>query len=84
MTFQQYKVLSLGEQKMVLWLAGDFVIDRMEGIYSILLYQVYSFYVEVWFEAKKNKIEKIASFSNMKRLEPYLNKIDISYLSQRQ
>jgi len=59
----------------------DFVIERKETNFSILLYQVQSFYVEVFYSGKENKISRLRSFSSINQLEPYLNNIDISGIS---
>jgi hypothetical protein len=40
MTLYQFNVLSEDEKAAVLWSKGDFVADRMENKFSILLHQV--------------------------------------------
>ena len=59
----------------------DFVVERKENNFSILLYQLQSFYVEVFYFGKENKISRLRSFSSLNQLEPYLNNIDILDLS---
>ena len=80
MTLYQFNVLSEGEKAAVLWSQGDIVGDRIENNFSILLYQVRSFYVELYYNGQENKISKLRSFSSTEQLEPYLGKIDISGL----
>lgn len=82
MTLYKYNLLNEQEQSITLWLQGEFIADRREHNYSILLYQIYSFYVEVWYEGKKNEIYKFRCFSSIQQLEPYLSKIDISGINQ--
>ena len=45
--------------------------------WNILLFQLESFYVEVYYERKTQKVELIKSFDDMDQLDPYLRKIDV-------
>ncbi len=76
----EFKLLSENQQTEVVWIEGDFVADRKEGDYAILLYQLYSFYVEVKYSGKTNRFLIYRCFSNIDQLEPYLEEIDISGL----
>ena len=80
MTLYQFSVLTENEKTAIVWNEGDFVGDRKENNLSILLYQLQSFYVEVFYFGKENKISRLRSFSSTDQLEPYLGKIDISEL----
>ena len=80
MTLYQFNVLTESEKTAIVWNEGNFVGDRIENNFSILLYQVQSFYLEVFYSGKKNKMSRLRSFSSNKQLEPYLGKIDISEL----
>ena len=78
MTLYQFNVLTENEKTALVWNGGDFVGDRKENNLTISLYQVQSFYVEVFYSGKENKISRLRSFSSINQLEPYLNNIDIS------
>ena len=80
MTLYQFNVLTENEKTTIVWNEGDVVGDRKENNFSILLYQVWSFYVELYYNGQENKISKLRSFSSIEQLEPYLGKIDISEL----
>ena len=80
MTLYQFNVLSEDEKAAVLWSKGDIVGDSIENNFSILLYQIRSFYVELYYSGKENKISRLRSFSSTNQLEPYLGKINISEL----
>ena len=80
MTLYQFSVLTENEKTAIVWNEGHFVGDRIENNFSIMLYQVRSFYVEVFYSGKENKISRLRSFSSTEQLEPYLRKIDISEL----
>lgn len=47
MTLYFFNLTSDGEQASYLWQDGTLIADRKKGDYSLLLYQLYSFYVEV-------------------------------------
>ena len=70
MTLYQFNALSEDEKAAVLWSKKDFVGDRMENNFSILLYQVWSFYVELYYNGKEIKISRLPSFSSTEQLEP--------------
>ncbi len=80
MTLYQFNVLTENEKTAIVWNEGHFVGDRKENNFSILLYQVQSFYVEVFYSGNENKISRLRSFNSMEQLEPYMRKIDISEL----
>ena len=64
MTLYQLNVLTENEMTAIVWSKGDFVIERKEDNFRILLYHVQSFYVEVFYSGKENKISKLRSFSS--------------------
>ena len=68
------------EQTEAIW-SGEFIADRRDEEHNILLYQIDSFYVEVYYHREYNTIRKFRSFSSTAQLEPYLNQIDISKLN---
>ena len=78
MTLYEFKGLSEDQQTELVWSEVDFVADRQEDNYCILLYQLYSFYVEIMYIGKVNKFQIIRSFSTTDHLLPYLQEIDIS------
>ena len=45
---------------------------------NVALFKLWGFYCEVWFHRKTNKIQKVHAFSNYKRLDLYLDQVDIS------
>ncbi|GEO11983.1 hypothetical protein SAE01_44790 [Segetibacter aerophilus] len=75
-TLYQYNELSEDERKSLLWSEGAFVGERAVGNLRVALYQLYSFYVEVYYD--DNEIESVRSFCDTSQLEPYLKDIDIT------
>ncbi|WP_018613207.1 hypothetical protein [Segetibacter koreensis] len=80
MTLYEFKSLPKNQQTELVWSEGDFVADRQEEDHCILLYQLYSFYVEVAHAGSENKFQVCRSFSSIDQLAPYLKEIDISGL----
>ena len=62
-------------------LDGVHIGDRSSGRYWILLYQLDSFYVEVFYDARKDAIVRFRPFRSVGQLSPYLRQIDISELT---
>ncbi|MCW3107656.1 MAG: hypothetical protein JWQ09_2162 [Segetibacter sp.] len=80
MTLYEFNFLEEAEKTAVLWADGVFISHRQEQENGVLLYQVYSFYVELYYRQDINEIQRLRSFSNTGPLEPYLHNIDISSL----
>ncbi len=51
---------------------GIFLDDREEGGVKVQLYRVHSFYVEVYYEPKTNRIVRFRSFKSTGQLAPYV------------
>jgi hypothetical protein len=76
MTLYEFNVLDEMEQAEAVW-AGVFVADREDEQHRILLYQIDSFYVEVYYHKQHNVLIRFQSFSSINQLDPYLDKIDL-------
>ncbi|UEG52606.1 hypothetical protein LLH06_16765 [Mucilaginibacter daejeonensis] len=63
--------MSEAEQYDAVW-AGTFLGDRKEGDLWVQLYNVSSFYVEVYYDSGFNKIQRIRSFTKVAQLDLYL------------
>lgn len=59
---------------------GTFLMKRDHFGLMINLYGVDDFYVEVWYHPDLYYIQKITAFRSEKRLEPYLDQIELSEL----
>src|SRR5687767_8910813 len=83
MHFNKFLQLNETEQVELLWYNGEQIGRRKEDDYLILLYQVEGFYVEVFYHRKERVIKRYMSFDcSDARLQPYLEKIDISPLNK--
>jgi hypothetical protein len=77
-TLYEFNSLNEFEKGEALWEYGVHVAERIENEIGYSLYQLNGFYVEVQYNGGINAITKFTSFSTNTKLEPYLDKIDIS------
>jgi hypothetical protein len=82
MILQQFNILSKESQQDVLLKTGIFLAERTDGPFRVMLYQLDSFYVEVYFYNKYNKVAFFKAFESTDALQPYLKTIDVSSLLQ--
>ena len=78
MTLHQFNRLCENKQRETLVCEGTLLAKRAYGSYSIALFQVDSFYIEVWYTKKGLDIGLVRAFDSTDELEPYLNEIDIA------
>jgi hypothetical protein len=78
MTLNEYSALPEAERYITLWGKGVIVAQRECGTFTAFLYQLFSFYVELYCEQITDKIIMLRSFSDTDSLEPYLEDIDVS------
>jgi hypothetical protein len=74
-TLSEFKLLSKIQQYETLRDKGVFVIDRSEGEFKFLLYQLDGFYLEVKYHKSSNRILRLKAFANIDLLKAYLKKI---------
>ncbi len=77
MTEKQFNNLSEDAQSDVICRRGVLISLRKENEHRVLLYQIESFYAEVFYHPVNNVID-IESFSGTEKLQPYLKQIDLA------
>jgi len=75
MTRYHFNILDENEQANAIWGKGVLIGERSDAFHKIRLYQVDSFYVEVYHHNHFNVITKMQSFSSTSKLQPYLETI---------
>ena len=80
MTLCEYNRLDQVEQFEALYNYGIHISDRADKDYCIILFQLHSFYVELYFHIEENALKKLRSFTNVDLITPYLEHIDLSEL----
>jgi hypothetical protein len=63
--------MSMNDQAEAVW-KGTFLGDRNDGIFTVQLFSLGSFYVEVFYNAEINKIERLTSFIGTYGLAAYI------------
>ncbi len=84
MKLYDFKFLDDKSQAEVLFNYGVLIAERLYKDLVIQLYQINSFYVEVYYNSVFKMVQGINSFDNLTRLEPYLSSIDISFMNNFQ
>ena len=84
MKLYDFKFLDDKSQAEILFNYGVLIAERLYKDLVIQLYQINSFYVEVYYNAVFKMVQGINSFENLSRLEPYLSSIDISFMNNFQ
>ena len=71
-TLYQYNSLPDDERVTILWEEGVYLdLYRVDTGSEIMLYALYSFYVEVWYKEDENEITRLRSFSSTAPLDAY-------------
>ena len=78
MKLSQFNLLDESEQVAMLLEDGVLVAERFYKEFTILLYQLRGFYVEVYYHKTYEVIQGFRSFENLSSLDPFLAAIDIS------
>lgn len=83
MNLQKFASLEQDAQLLFLLKRGVCVADRTTESVHIFLYQVKSFYVEVYHDKINDRVMSLKIFSSTHSLDPYLQKINISGLLKK-
>ena len=77
-TLYDFHAMTLPENVAAVW-EGTFIGDRQEGDLSVQLYNLGTFYAEVFYNAEINEIVKVRGFKGTKLIEPYLKAVKITF-----
>ena len=80
MTLDEFTILNEAKQAEALLKKGIFLTERLYKNFSILLYQLDNFYVEVYHNLRFDVMQGMRCFEDDETLQPYLESIDISCL----
>ncbi|GAC1495086.1 MAG: hypothetical protein NVS1B13_25450 [Flavisolibacter sp.] len=80
MNLKEFNLLTEGDQCKILLDKGILIAERLYRDLIIYLFQIQSFYVEVYFHKKFEVVQGFSSFDCNEQLNPYLNMIDIPVL----
>jgi hypothetical protein len=81
MTSSQFGMLSKLEKEKYILEKGRLIGMRQEPEFIIRLYQMDSFYAELYYHQIKNDAVYIRCFTDTNALDPYLNGIDLGFIN---
>jgi hypothetical protein len=80
MTLNAFTSLSAEDQLFLVHDKGVEIGNREQTLHHIYLYQLYAFYVEIFFRKSDDTIWKVGGFDHPVLLKPYLDQIDLNEL----
>ena len=80
MTLMEFLSLTESEQINTLYRHGVYVGKRKNGKFTVLLYQLESFYSEVFYYSYRRHVYKIRCSDSTTILDPYLEQINVEYV----
>lgn len=80
MTLSTFRTLNNKLKKSIVLYTGVFLAERKKVFFKIMLYQVDNYYVEVFFLKPGKKPIWFRNFTSTDKLQPYLKKIDLSFI----
>jgi hypothetical protein len=80
MTMRDFELMNGIEKMQAIAELGVFLAKRKEGCFSISLYQIEDFYIEIYFHTTQLLYISARTFTNTAELSSYLDQIDISSL----
>jgi hypothetical protein len=80
MTLNHFKALSQVTQGELTIEEGVFLADRHTEDFTIILYGIANFYVELYYHNDTNEVGWVKCFNSTAELDPYLLDIDLSNL----
>ena len=80
MTLREFDKLPIDEKALYLWENRAMTSDYVNGAFTVLLYQVHDFYVEIYYHTSLNEVYLISTFDNPEGLGRYIAHIEINKL----
>lgn len=80
MTLFDFQLLSKNEQVDLLYKEGVYIGKRKINNSCVLLYQLESFYIEVYYKKYRCSVIRIHCFRSTTLLDPYMEQIDVEHL----
>lgn len=80
MTLQDFQLLPGDRQIDELYQSAVYLGKRKQASSIILLYQLESFYVEVYYRKYRSHVRHLHCFESTELLDPYLEQIDVENL----
>jgi len=79
-TVEKFNTLNFDEQAWHVWHHATFLMVRQNSRYRVNLYHLNGFYIQLWYDVKRNRIERIAATESASVMNPYLKQIQLNDL----
>ncbi|WP_266204566.1 hypothetical protein [Pontibacter kalidii] len=77
MNLNLFNTHTLAGRLEIIWAHGNFIAYRGRRGYRIELYNLGSFFAEVWYNPENDYISLVRGFTSNKALEPYITQVDL-------
>ncbi len=77
----KFNTLDFDAKAWHVWHHATFLIVRQNNKYRVNLYHLSGYYIQLWYDVKKNRIEKIAATPSSAVFNPYLKLIHLEDFS---
>lgn len=78
MILSSFSIMPIKDQVNEIRLNGEFVTHFLKGVYTVSLFQLNGYYVQLYFHLPKLRVEQVNCFDfNDKLLLPYLKKFSL-------
>jgi len=77
MTLFEFQLLPEGDKLGVLYEDGVYIGKRKAGKLIVLMYQLDSFYVEVFYRSYRRHVDRLRCSASTAFLDPYLDQMDV-------
>jgi hypothetical protein len=74
----KFNLMDFDEKAWHVWHHAVFLMVRQNKKYRVNLYHLNGYYIQLWYDVKQNRIEKIAATPSVKVIDPYLHLIVLS------
>lgn len=81
-TVNKFNTLGFDEKAWHVWHDATFLIVRQNKSCRVNLYYLNHYYIQLWYDVKQNRIEKIAATLSKKVVDPYLKLIEINQINK--
>jgi len=78
MTEKEFIKLKIQDQLMIVFESGEEIASRLYAGFSIKLYSIFDFYIEVWYIKNENKVDRLNIIDTEKVSRLYSSAIDIT------
>jgi hypothetical protein len=73
MIIEEYDQLDEDKKTKILWENGQYLIHLEILEQTFIVFKLWRFYVEVWYDPATEAISKLRTFNDLRRLTPYID-----------